>query len=121
MGRPQLGRLVISPFVTIGVIAAVLVWEIEHVGSILLSLSIAIGGIVVGIAVARRLRGDMERLSDHYEGLLAAADDASRRAEAANRARDEFLAPLSHGLRTPLTPAPGGTRLLGSGKLDAAQ
>ena len=34
-GRPQLGRLIVTPFATIGVLAAVLVWEVEHVGSIM--------------------------------------------------------------------------------------
>src|SRR5690349_13177396 len=121
MKRPQLRRLVGAPFATIGVIAAVLVWEIEHVGSVVLSLAIAAGGVVIGIVVARRLRDDMERLADYYEALLTRADEASRRAETANRVKDEFLTTLSHELRTPLNSILGWARLLASERLDAAQ
>jgi signal transduction histidine kinase len=35
--------------------------------------------------------------------------------------KDEFLATLSHELRTPLNSVLGWSRLLGSGRLDAAQ
>jgi signal transduction histidine kinase/ActR/RegA family two-component response regulator len=119
--RRQLGRLIVTPFATIGVLAAVLVWEIEHVGSVVLAIAIAAGGVVIGAMVARQLRDDMNRLADHYESLLATADAESRRAETANRVKDEFLATLSHELRTPLNSILGWTRLLGSGKLEPAQ
>ena len=69
-----------TPFATIGVLAAVLVWEIEHVGSILLALAIAAGGIVFGVVVSRRLRRDIARVADYYAGLLHTADEQSRTA-----------------------------------------
>jgi signal transduction histidine kinase/CheY-like chemotaxis protein len=119
--RPQLGRLIVTPFATIGVLAAVLVWEIEHVGSILLALAIAAGGVVFGVVVSRRLRRDIARVADYYAGLLHTADEQSRQADAANRLKDEFLTTLSHELRTPLNSVLGWARLLASGKLDAAQ
>jgi signal transduction histidine kinase/CheY-like chemotaxis protein len=119
--RPQLGRLIVTPFATIGVLAAVLVWEIEHVGSILLAVAIAAGGIAIGVLVSRRLRRDIARVADYYAGLLHTADEQSRQAEAANRLKDEFLKTLSHELRTPLNSVLGWARLLASGKLDAAQ
>ena len=89
-GRPQLGRLIVTPFATIGVLAAVLVWEIEHVGSVVLALVIAAVAIAVGIVAVRRLRRDMRDLADHYETLLRTADEQSRQADAANRVKDEF-------------------------------
>jgi signal transduction histidine kinase/ActR/RegA family two-component response regulator len=117
----QLGRLVVTPFATIGVLAAILVWEIEHVGSVLLAIGITASAVVVGVIVARRLRRDIDELSAYYETLLRTADDQSRQAEAANRVKDEFLATLSHELRTPLNSVLGWSRLLASGKLDATQ
>jgi len=86
-----------------------------------LSISIALGGLAIGITVARRLRDDMDKLADHYEALLRTADEESRRAETANRLKDEFLATVSHELRTPLNSILGWARLLSSGKLDAMQ
>src|SRR4051812_49284815 len=120
-GRPQLGRLVVTPFATIGVLSAVLVWEVEHVGSILLAVAIAAGGVLIGVLVSRQLRNDIDQVADYYAGLLREADEQSRQAEAANRLKDEFLATLSHELRTPLNSVLGWARLLASGKLDAAQ
>src|SRR5215210_718002 len=117
----QLGHLIVTPFATIGVLSAVLVWEIEHVGSLLLAIAIFAGAVVVGVVVAKRLRADIENLTNHYESLLATADDQSRQAEAANRVKDAFLATLSHELRTPLNSVLGWARLLASGKLDATQ
>jgi signal transduction histidine kinase/CheY-like chemotaxis protein len=119
--RLQLLHLIITPFVTIGVLAAVLMWEVEHVGSILLAVAIAAGGVTIGVVVARRLRRDIERVADHYAALLRTADDQSRRADTANRLKDEFLATLSHELRTPLTSVLGWARLLAGGKLDSSQ
>src|SRR3954452_20373291 len=94
--RPQLVRLIVTPFATIGVLAAVLVWEVEHVGSIVLALAIALGGVTIGAIVARQLRRDIDTVADYYTALLRNADEQSRQAEAANRLKDQFLATLSH-------------------------
>ena len=119
--KPQLGGLIVTPFATIGVLAAVLLWEVEHVSSILPAVAITAGGIAIGIMVARHLRSDINRLAEYYAGLLRIADEQSRQAETANRLKDEFLATLSHELRTPLNSVLGWARLLASGKLDAEQ
>src|SRR5258708_18113555 len=87
----QLGRLIVTPFTTIGVL------------------------------VSRQLRRDIDNVADHYAALLRTADEQSRKAETANRVKDEFLATLSHELRTPLNSVLGWARLLASGKLDPAQ
>src|SRR5215204_2271774 len=119
--RPQLGRLVVTPFATIGVLSAVLVWEIEHVGSIALALVIAAVGVLIGVIVARQLRRNIQSLTDYYTALLRRADEQSREVEAANQLKDDFLATLSHELRTPLNSVLGWARMLATGKLDAAQ
>lgn len=50
--------------------------------------------------------------------LLEVEADARETAEAANRAKDEFLSVLSHELRTPLNSMLGWTRMLREGVLD---
>jgi signal transduction histidine kinase len=117
----RLGRMVVLPFATIGVLAALLVWEVEHVGSITLALVLAGIAVFVGVLVARRVRGQIDELSEYYEALLRKAEEESQRAEAAGRIRDEFLATLSHELRTPLNSVLGWARLLAGKKLDEAK
>jgi signal transduction histidine kinase/CheY-like chemotaxis protein len=119
--RPELNRLLATPLVTIGAVGAILVWEFEHVGSRTAAVLIALGVIAAAAVVAWGLRARLTTLSEHYESLLAAAEEDSRRAEEAIRVKDEFLATLSHELRTPLNSVLGWSRLLGSGKLDSAQ
>ena len=55
------------------------------------------------------------------ERLLLREQAAREEAEQANRLKDEFLAVLSHELRSPLNPILGWTRLLQNGKLDEAR
>jgi PAS domain S-box-containing protein len=63
--------------------------------------------------VTDRKRAEVER-----EQLLAREQAARETAEAANRVKDEFLAVLSHELRSPLNPILGWSKLLQSRKLD---
>ncbi|MBD2106312.1 PAS domain S-box protein [Nodosilinea sp. FACHB-13] len=53
--------------------------------------------------------------------LYQAAQRDRTKAEAANRIKDEFLAVLSHELRSPLNPILGWARILRSRQLDAAK
>jgi PAS domain S-box-containing protein len=53
--------------------------------------------------------------------ILQQEQAAREEAQRANRIKDEFLAVLSHELRSPLNPILGWTRLLRSGKLDAVR
>ena len=120
IGR-RLGRLVVLPFATIGVISALLVWEIEHVGSILLAVVLAAIGVAVGVFVARRVHNQIDELSGHYESLLRTAEAESSRAEEAARIKDDFLSTLSNELRTPLNSILVLSRLLAGGNIDPAR
>ncbi|PHM07067.1 PAS domain-containing sensor histidine kinase [Nostoc sp. 'Peltigera malacea cyanobiont' DB3992] len=55
------------------------------------------------------------------ENLLQQEQAARAAAEEANRVKDEFLAVLSHELRSPLNPILGWTCLMQKGKLDPAR
>jgi signal transduction histidine kinase/ActR/RegA family two-component response regulator len=62
------------------------------------------------------LRASEEELRTLYQR----EQELRRKAEEANRLKDEFLSTVSHELRTPLNAILGWTWLLASGKLDAA-
>ncbi len=64
---------------------------------------------------------DRKRIEQEREQLLAQEQAAREAAESANRIKDEFLAVLSHELRSPLNPILGWTQLLQKGKLDSAR
>src|SRR5437773_10812475 len=63
----------------------------------------------------RAARAEAEKLAQENARLYAEAQEARANAEAANRAKDEFLSVLSHELRTPLTPILAWTRMLRRG------
>ena len=121
LSRVELSRMLATPLVTIGTLGAILVWEFENVGSEAAAALIASCAIGAAVVVATGLRERILKVSQHYEALLATADDQSRRAESASRVKDEFLATLSHELRTPLNSVLGWARLLTTGKLNEAQ
>lgn len=62
-----------------------------------------------------------KQLDQQRQWLLEQEQAARAEAETANRIKDEFLAVLSHELRSPLNPILGWSQLLLSGKLDATK
>jgi PAS domain S-box-containing protein len=74
--------------------------------------------VIAGIAAQAAIAVDNARLFDALEREKDTAESARARAEAANRAKDEFLAMVSHELRTPLNSMLGWMRLIRSGRLD---
>ncbi|MDX2243705.1 MAG: PAS domain-containing protein [Leptolyngbyaceae cyanobacterium bins.302] len=68
------------------------------------------------IDIDDRIQAEAER-----EQLLQREQTAREAAETANRIKDEFLAVLSHELRSPLNPILGWSKLLRHGKLDATR
>ncbi|MDZ8086003.1 MAG: PAS domain S-box protein [Nostoc sp. DedQUE12b] len=71
-------------------------------------------GTVLNITEQKRIQAEREQ-------LLAREQAAREAADRANRIKDEFLAVLSHELRSPLNPILGWTRLLQNGKLSEAR
>jgi len=73
---------------------------------------------LIGVAtdISARKRAESER-----EALLREAQEARRLAEQAVRMKDEFLAMLSHELRTPMSAMMGWLHLLKTGRLSAEQ
>ena len=75
-----------------------------------------IGLIGISNDISERVQIERDR-----EQVLQQEQAARQVAEEANRIKDEFLAVLSHELRSPLNPILGWTRLLQNGNLDAAR
>jgi PAS domain S-box-containing protein len=74
-----------------------------------------IGASTIARDITERRQAQFER-----EQLLTREQQARTQAEIANRAKDQFLANLSHELRNPLNAILGWARLLRSGQLDEA-
>jgi PAS domain S-box-containing protein len=64
---------------------------------------------------------EQKQLEQQRDRVLQHEQVARAKAEQANRIKDEFLAVLSHELRSPLNPILGWTSLLRNGRLDAAK
>ncbi|MFZ0749649.1 MAG: PAS domain S-box protein, partial [Pyrinomonadaceae bacterium] len=108
----------------------------EHGVKCLLGVPLLIEGRVLGVIhvgrfTQRRFSEDDTRLLQLVAFRVALAIDnarlfeeeraARREAEAANRAKDEFLTTLSHELRTPLTPVIGWIHMVRTGMLPTQQ
>ncbi len=78
-------------------------------------------GMVVDITEAKRDEVIRKQAEAERERLLQQEKAAREEAQRANQIKDEFLAVLSHELRSPLNPILGWTRLLRNGKLDPAR
>jgi PAS domain S-box-containing protein len=64
---------------------------------------------------------EQQQTATEREQLLAREQAAREEAQNANRIKDEFLAVLSHELRSPLSPILGWAKLLQNGVLDTAK
>ena len=98
----------------LAVIAAILLVLAVHPSLVPAGAALLLAAVLVGLATAIMM------LCEGRRRALAALEIAVRDAQAANLAKDEFLATLSHELRTPLHAMLGWARLLRTGTLDEA-
>ncbi|MEH2126684.1 hybrid sensor histidine kinase/response regulator [Nostoc sp.] len=89
------------------------IWTLISARAILNEQGECLGAIAMLTDITDRKRSESER-----DRLLQLEQTARAEAEAANRIKDEFLAVLSHELRSPLNPILGWAKLLQSRKFD---
>jgi PAS domain S-box-containing protein len=77
-------------------------------------------GVLLGAVYVVTDVSDRKSAEEERGRLLSRETEARREAEAANRAKDEFLATLSHELRSPLNAMLGWCRMLRGKTLDEA-
>ena len=77
--------------------------------------------LVLDVTERKQAEQEREQLLKREQAARADSEAARSAAEAANRIKDEFLAVLSHELRSPLNPILGWSRLLQTRKFDAAK
>lgn len=78
-------------------------------------------GIIAQLLVVSRDITKQKQVEAEREQLFLREQAAREQAQTANRIKDEFLAVLSHELRSPLNPILGWSRLLRNGTLNAAK
>jgi PAS domain S-box-containing protein len=82
---------------------------------------VRMAGIALDITDRRIIEAERERLLAQEQRAHAEADAARAEAQATNRAKDEFIALVSHELKNPLNSILGYARLLQSGRMNSKE
>ncbi|HUP46805.1 MAG TPA: CHASE domain-containing protein [Thermoanaerobaculia bacterium] len=86
--------------------------RIAGANPVIFTLSTAVGGVIISLLLFALLRMQL-RGRARAEQIADTLRQSEAELQAANRAKDEFLATLSHELRTPMTAIMGWSKLLG--------
>ncbi|HEY9656107.1 MAG TPA: ATP-binding protein [Crinalium sp.] len=114
--KPESGGEYDLEYRTIGIEDGVERWIAAKGKAFFNPVGIAVRFIGTVLNITEKKQAEAER-----EQLLQRSQAAREAAETANRIKDEFLAVLSHELRSPLNPILGWSKLLQQRKLDAAK
>lgn len=79
------------------------------------------GGKIIGAVLIFRDITERRLVDEERSKLLASERAAREKAEAASRSKDEFVAMISHEIRSPLNSILGWSQMLRSGKYDKAK
>ncbi|MBD2532467.1 response regulator [Nostoc flagelliforme FACHB-838] len=77
--------------------------------------------ILSDITERKRAEALMQEQNDRLNRLMVSLQEQTEQAQQANRIKDEFLAVLSHELRSPLNPILGWTKILQTSQQNAAK
>ncbi|MEJ6480079.1 response regulator [Nostoc punctiforme UO1] len=77
--------------------------------------------ILSDITERKRASALLQKQNDHLNQLMISLQQQTEQAQQANRIKDEFLAVLSHELRSPLNPILGWAKILQTSRQDAAK
>jgi PAS domain S-box-containing protein len=77
--------------------------------------------ILSDITERKRSSALLQEQNEHLNRLMVSLQQQTEQAQQANRIKDEFLAVLSHELRSPLNPILGWARILQTSQQDAAK
>ncbi|MCC5648672.1 response regulator [Nostoc sp. XA013] len=98
-------------------------WFTKTIDPVLDEYGTLTGAVFILSDITERKRAEalLQEQNDRLNRLMVSLQEQTEQAQQANRIKDEFLAVLSHELRSPLNPILGWTKILQTSQQDAAK